>query len=74
MPELNRFIKDVTQNFLFQEKLTAQEQFYLQELIPLHSAKSLTVSEYIEMFNEVASFYSGEMARLIKDVRITPGS
>lgn len=59
-------IKDVTQKFFMEHRLSIAEHSYLQELVPFEVQKPLTLDEYIELFNEVASFYTGELANLIK--------
>lgn len=66
MADKLNFIKECVHNFFLETKLSRSEQLYLQELMPSNVGKVLTIEEHIELFNEVASFYTGEFARLIK--------
>ena len=66
MADKLNFIKECVHNFFLEAKLSRSEQLYLQELMPSNIGKPLTIEEHIELFNEVASFYTGEFARLIK--------
>ncbi|HCL56390.1 MAG TPA: hypothetical protein DHW82_05210 [Spirochaetia bacterium] len=59
-------IETLIQNFFFKERLSTTEQMYLQEVIPIEAEKDISIETYIEMCNEVASFYSGEFAKNIK--------
>ncbi len=59
------FIKDIIHNFVLEENLSASDQAFLRELIPI-SEKVLSFGDYISLLNEIASFYTGELARLIK--------
>lgn len=64
-------IKEMTQIFFFQEKMSYSEQNYIQELLPHGQEVELSFEEQLELFNEVASFYTGEFARLIKRFLLT---
>lgn len=66
MGKIANLIKDFAQDFLLENKLSAEEQLYFQELIPFYSGKDISIEVYIQMLNETASFRVGEMARLIK--------
>ncbi len=66
MPERANFIREMVQDFFFKEKMSYSEQHYIQELLPHDQGKTMELEEQLELFNEVASFYTGEFARLIK--------
>lgn len=66
MPQ-NKFISDVINKFFFKEKLTHTEQYYLKELMPQSEEdEALSVDKHTEMYNEIASFYTGEYAQYVK--------
>ncbi len=60
------FIKNIIHNFFIREKWSPIEQNYMQELFPMDLSKELSIEDHIEIFNEGASFYTGELARLIR--------
>lgn len=59
-------IKQIVQDFVFREKLSSTEQLYMQQLVPFDTEREFTLNEYLDSFREIASFYSGELAKNIK--------
>lgn len=59
-------LKESFHHFFWVEKLSPEEQGSLKNLLPFEAQKDLSLEDAICLFNEAASFYSGEFAQQIK--------